>query len=89
MTPEQANELCDAFRSRFGGEAETEPVNGHGRYRFALVSDRFSGVPQLTRQDEAWKFVDDTLPREAGLDISLILIFAPAELAAAEEENPT
>src|SRR5437667_6505296 len=70
MTEAQADALCEALRLRFAGSAEREPVNGHGRYRFALTSDRFAGMPQLRRQDEIWQVVDATLPREATLDVS-------------------
>ena len=84
MTEAKANALCEALRLKFDGNVERESINGHGRYRFAIASDRFTGMPQLKRQDEVWQVVDATLPREATLDISLILTFAPSELAAAE-----
>jgi hypothetical protein len=41
------------------------------------MSRKFDDMPQLRRQDEIWEVVDETLPREATLDISIILAFAP------------
>ncbi len=79
MTRERADVLAEALRGRFGGEVDVEPVNGAGRYRFAVVSPRFDGVPHLRRQDEAWEVVDATLSREETLDISLILTIAPSD----------
>ena len=35
-------------------------------------------------KDDVWEVVDATLPRDATLDVSLILAFAPDELASAE-----
>src|SRR5438128_398333 len=84
MTQAQADMLSSALQSRFAGSVEKEPINGFGRYRFALTSDHFAGMPQLQRQDEIWKVVDETLSRDAILDISLILAFAPSELASVE-----
>jgi hypothetical protein len=47
------------------------------------MSPQFERMEQLRRQDLIWDVVDQTLPREATLDISLILAFAPSELASA------
>lgn len=82
MTKNQANLLAKALKKQFGGKTEFEPVNTEGRYRFAITSRQFNAMPQLKRQDEVWKIVDQVLPREASLDISTILAFAPADLAA-------
>jgi stress-induced morphogen len=80
MTEEEAKSLCQKLASEFAGEATYEPVNGHRRYRFAITSSRFDKLSHLQRQDEVWKVVDRELPREATLDISMILAFAPADL---------
>jgi len=80
MTQTQANALTKALRRQFAGKVEVERINGRGRYRFAVVSSRFKGVAHLKRQDAIWRVVDSTLPRNATLDISLILAFAPNEL---------
>lgn len=81
MTTTQATALKKALRKEFSGKVDAERINGRGRYRFAVVSPRFSGMAHLKRQDAIWKVVDSTLPREATLDVSLILAFAPKELA--------
>ncbi|MFI5379353.1 MAG: hypothetical protein ACHRHE_08650 [Tepidisphaerales bacterium] len=82
MTKEQVKSLVQAFKRAFHGSVDVESINGHGRYRFAITSKRFAKMPQLKRQDAIWEIVDQTLPREATLDISIILAFAPADLAA-------
>ena len=38
MTKTQAKSLVQALQKKFHGQAEAEPVNGHGRYRFAMTS---------------------------------------------------
>jgi stress-induced morphogen len=84
MTKTQVAALTKAIRKRFpAAKVEAESVNGQGRYRIAVVSRQFEKMSQLGRQDVLWSIVDKTLPREATLDISLILAFAPTELAIA------
>jgi hypothetical protein len=85
MTRARADALVAALVARFGGEAEAEQVNQNGRYRFAIVSPQFNSMPHLRRQDEAWKVVDEVLSREETLDVSLILTYAPGDLAQAAE----
>ncbi len=85
MTKKQAKSLADALQQKFGGEAEFELVDKPGRYRFAIVSKKFNKLTPLQRQDKAWEIVDGILPRDAVLDISLILTFAPADLVASEK----
>ena len=82
MTQDQVDELSKAFRDKFDAKVEVEPVNDRGRYRFAVVSSRFHEMTHLQRQDALWQLTDETLPRDVTLDISLILAFAPDELAA-------
>lgn len=82
MTKKEAKSLADALKRRFGGDVEIEPVNNRGRYRFAITSRQFERMTHLQRQDEIWKVADRTLPRDAIVDISLILAFAPADLLA-------
>ena len=84
MTDEQAKALVRALKKQFGGKAEYEAINGRGTYRFAIVSKRFNTMRQLQRQDEVWKVVDQVLPREATLDITTILAYAPADLATSK-----
>jgi len=81
MTTTQAQALKGALRKKFAGKVRAERVDGRGRYRFAVVSPRFARMAHLKRQDAIWKVVDATLPRQATLDISLILAFAPKELS--------
>jgi stress-induced morphogen len=80
MNQAEVDALVQAFRNRFGPQVEAEAVNGHGRYRFAVVSPQFASMTHLQRQDALWEVVDATLPRPVTLDISLILAFAPNEL---------
>ena len=85
MTPAQANALKSALRKTFPGRVEAERLNGRGRYRFAIVSTQFAKMSHLRRQDVIWKVVDSILPRQATVDISLILAFAPHELQAKQK----
>ena len=87
MTPEQAETLAREFQIRFDADVDFECVNGKDRYRFAVVSPRFDRMTQLQRQDALWAAVDAVLPRELTLDVSLILAFAPAELAETGESR--
>lgn len=81
MTSNDRDKLTDALKRAFEArDVEAEPVGPNGRYRFAVVSPRFGAMTQLDRQDATWAVVDEILPREATLDVSLILAFAPEEL---------
>jgi len=82
MTPSQVSLLKSALHQAFGGSVDAEKV-GPRRYRFAVVSDKFSRVPQLKRQDQVWEVADRVLPAAATLDISLILVYAPDEIEQA------
>ena len=44
MTQQQANELADVLRARFGGDVEIEEVSP-GRFRYMVISPAFVGVP--------------------------------------------
>jgi acid stress-induced BolA-like protein IbaG/YrbA len=81
MTIRQSRILASAFRKDFKADVEAEPQNGHGRYRFTVVSNQFKKMSHLQRQDALWKVVDKVLPREATMDVSLIIAFTPEELA--------
>jgi acid stress-induced BolA-like protein IbaG/YrbA len=84
MTKDQAKALADAMKKEFDGDAQYELVNSPGRYRFVITSKRFETMTQLQRQDEVWAVADRTLARDAIMDISIILAFAPADLAATQ-----
>lgn len=84
MTEAQVQTLRQAFEKRFHAQVDVEPINGRGRYRFAVVSPQFEEMTHLQRQDALWEAADAALPREATMDISLILAFAPNELETAE-----
>jgi hypothetical protein len=84
MTRPQAQLLVRAIKKEFGGKAEFEAVNGKGRYRFAITSKQFERMGHLERQDAIWEIVHNALPREATLDVSMILAFAPSDLAVAK-----
>jgi acid stress-induced BolA-like protein IbaG/YrbA len=83
MTEAQKDTLAEALRRQFAADVDVEQVGPNGRFRFAVMSPQFERMEQLRRQDLIWDVVDQTLPREATLDISLILAFAPSELASA------
>jgi stress-induced morphogen len=84
MTPAEVKKLKSALKKHFGAiRVDAECVNAKGRYRFAIVAPQFDGKPQLERQDAIWTVVDQVLPRESTIDISLILAFAPDELETA------
>ena len=83
MTAKKAKELVSALSAKFGGTAEAELVGKKGRYRFSLVSPKFRRRALLERQDAIWHYVDQIVSREDNLDITLILAFAPSELATA------
>lgn len=53
------------------------------RFRLAVVSPKFRKMFHLKRQDRVWEIVDATLDREQAVRISLILAYAPDELATA------
>jgi hypothetical protein len=89
MTTEQVGQLTHAFQARFGADVDSEPVNEQGRYRFAVTSQQFESMSHLDRQDALWAVVDETLPREASLDVSLILAFSPSELGIHSAEKTT
>jgi stress-induced morphogen len=82
MTRQQANNLAKALKKSFGGKVDFESVNGNGRYRFSITSKRFEKKTQLQRQDAIWKVVDEVLPRDATLAVSIILAYAPTDLLA-------
>jgi hypothetical protein len=84
MTKENVDTLIGALQSRFAAQVEVEPVNSGGRFRFGVTSPQFAVMGQLERQDAVWAVVDQVLPREATIDISLILTYAPNELAVTE-----
>lgn len=82
MIARQANKLKAALAEAFEAEVEAEKI-APGRYRFSIISPQFDQMPQLKRQDAAWKVVDRMLTTEASIDISLILTYAPHELERA------
>ena len=71
MTQQEVDLLTVALRGRFNAEVDAEPVNGNGRYRFAVVSPEFDQMNQLQRQDAIWAVVDPTLPRKVGSNDAL------------------
>lgn len=81
MTSDQAQQLVDLMRDRFGGDVEAEPDEDKGsRYQFWVFSPQFKGMTHLQRQDALWKLVEQELSREAQLDVAMIWTFAPGEI---------
>lgn len=80
MTRERADAVAAELVRRFGGEAEAEPVNGGGRYRFLMLSPRFKEMTHLQRQDAIWDMLGEVLSREENMDVSIVLTFAPGEM---------
>jgi stress-induced morphogen len=79
MTQQEAAHLSDQFKTRFSAEVSSTEVSP-GRFRFTIISPHFEKMPRMRRQDEVWEMVDQVLNREAALDVSLILTFAPGEV---------
>jgi stress-induced morphogen len=84
MTPKERDKMAAALSKAFAAEVGTERVGRPGRYRFTVVSEKFAKMAQLARQDAIWKIVDETLSREASMDVSLILAYAPKDLEIAK-----
>jgi hypothetical protein len=82
MTNFDAKQLAQALERRFAAFVDLEEV-APGRFRFGVVSSQFVGVSQLRRQDEIWNVIDEVVPRDHRLDVSLILAFAPEEIQTA------
>jgi acid stress-induced BolA-like protein IbaG/YrbA len=80
MTSAHVNKLTRELEKQFDAKVEAEKIGPKGRYRFAVVSPKFKKMTQLKRQDAIWAVVDKVLSRDATLDISLILAYAPEEL---------
>jgi predicted RNA-binding protein with RPS1 domain/acid stress-induced BolA-like protein IbaG/YrbA len=60
-------------------EVDVEEVDSE-RFRFTVVSSRFSGMKHLARQDLLWEIVDRELSKERSDPITIILAHDPAEL---------
>ena len=77
------NLLIDAFDAT---AVEEELLDlKQGRYRFGVVASKFIRMSHLKRQDKIWEVIDKAvqakkISREAMLEISLILAYAPEEL---------
>lgn len=80
MTQQQIDAVVQSLRQQFGEEVEAEAVNNQGRYRLAVISPQFEGMPHHERQQAMWSVVDTVLDRPTSMDISLILAFAPSDL---------
>jgi stress-induced morphogen len=84
MTPKDRDKVVKALTKAFDAQVGAELVGKPGRYRFSVVSERFAKMKLLARQDALWKVVDEILSREATLDVSLILAYAPEDLEIAK-----
>ena len=84
MTQDQADELRDALRQEFGGDAACERVRP-GRYRFEVRTSSFDDVDYRDRQTQVWAVVDRTLAPDAAADISLIMAWAPTDFDAGRQ----
>lgn len=83
MTDQDAERLSEKLREQFDARVDLERVTDNGRYRFAVTSEQFNGMPQMERQDLIWQVVDAVLSRNEVLDVSIILAYSPQELADA------
>jgi len=81
MTKAQAQNIASILKEKFGGKVEFEKLFKSKRYRFAIVSRKFEKMTLLARQDAVWDALTPVLPREVGLDISLIFTYSPKDLA--------
>ena len=84
MKDRDVRRLKEELQKKFKAEVEVEKIS-KGRFRLSVVSPMFKRMGQMTRQDRVWELVDEVLSRDATLDVSLILTFAPNEL---EEKSP-
>ena len=73
--------MARLLRSRSSIPARRDSASHSGHFRANAASIVFR--QSLERQDEVWKVADRTISREASLDVSLILAFAPEDLVAA------
>lgn len=88
MSEGERKKLVALLKKRFEATVRSEKVNSEGRFRLEVISPKFTKMGQLQRQDSVWAVVDEAvvdqiLSRESVLDISLIITYSPAELAAA------
>jgi acid stress-induced BolA-like protein IbaG/YrbA len=81
--------LLAAVEQRFPGvQTDVERVKGADAYyyRIGLVSDLFSDIHLMARQELLWSIAEDVLDREQFLRISMFLALTPDELNG--EEDP-
>ena len=79
--PEVMNRLKDRLVAEFNAESvEIEPLETPNRFSIIIVSPEFAGVPDLQRQDLAWKVVDEVCSREESMMVSAIWALAPGEI---------
>ena len=76
--PDQMQKLARQFRQQLDAKVEVESVVPR-KFRFAVTSPRFRGIPHLRRQDQVWRIVDSVLDREQSLRVSMILAYAPQD----------
>lgn len=84
MTPKEANQIKELLEKEFNAEVQLMK-SPEDRYEFGVISEQFSTLSHLKRQDRIWEAIDKAveaqkLSREAMLEISLILAYAPDEL---------
>ena len=84
MTQQEARDVCQLLQTKFDAEVAMDE-RSPGRFRFAVLSPLFEGVPPLKRQDRIWVAVEKSLTRELRFDISIIYTFAPGEIESVDD----
>ncbi len=77
------SELKELLSTHFhDSEIELDAL-GAGRVGGLIAWNGFSGIEQIERQRQLWKFLREKLNREQQLKLSAILTLTPDEMAAA------
>lgn len=59
----------------------TEPIHGTKLHRVTVVAAKFARMRFSERQGVVWRIVDNAIPKEEQLFISMILTLTPSEAA--------
>ena len=79
--PEAMRRLKEQLLTQLNAESvEIEPLESPNRFSIIVISPEFVGVPDLQRQDLAWKIVDEVCSREETMMVSAIWALAPGEI---------
>lgn len=78
--PAYVDQLTAALqRGVAGAQVTAEPVRRQ-RYRFVVVSPRFTNLGHPERQQLVWNIADEVLSESDLLNVAMIMTVAPTEL---------